>query len=192
MIGSIQGEIQAVVRDTIIVGTSGGVGYRVHTTADTVASAHTGSHIFLWTHLAVRENAHDLYGFDSRETLRWFELLLTVSGIGPRSALAVLNSVGVATLVSAITRQDASALSYAVGVGKKTAEKIILELKEKVEPEEEGAVPGSVEGEIIDALISLGYSAKEAREAAQGVSRESVTLEESIREAIRLASKHTS
>jgi holliday junction DNA helicase RuvA len=187
MIGSIDGEVQGVIRDTVVVKTASSIGYRLFVMTSVLTSAHVGSRISLWTHLAVREKAHDLYGFTTKEELHWFELLLTVSGIGPRSALAVMNSADTKTLEAAIAAQDAAVLSAAVGIGKKTAEKIVLELKEKVEPGA-GNIPGTAhDGELVDALMSLGYSAKEARDAARAVPKELTTTEERIREAIRLA-----
>lgn len=188
MIGSIHGEVQGAVRDTIIVKTAAGVGYRLFVMTTVLAGAQVGEQVELWTHLAVREKAHDLYGFASKEELHWFELLLTVSGIGPRSALAVMNSADTKTLESAIAGQDATVLSQAVGIGKKTAEKIVLELKEKVEPQEIASDGGAHDGELVEALVSLGYSAKEARDAARAVPKELTSAEDRIREAIRLAS----
>lgn len=188
MIGSLEGTVKAVVRDTIIVATGSGVGYRLFVMTDVLAKVSEGDRIFLWTHLAVREKAHDLYGFETKEELNWFELLLTVSGIGPRSALAVMNSADPKTLTAAIVAQDAAILSRAIGIGKKTAEKIVLELKEKVEPQEGGVEVNAHDGELVEALVSLGYSAKEARDAAKAVPKELATTEERIREAIRLAS----
>ena len=188
MIGSIEGVVKGVVRDTIIVKTEAGIGYRLFVMTDVLAKVNEDDRISLWTHLAVREKAHDLYGFETKEELHWFELLLTVSGIGPRSALAVMNSTSTATLAAAISAQDANVLSQAVGIGKKTAEKIVLELKEKVEPASDSAAANGNDGEIVGALISLGYSAKEARDAASAVPKDLETVEERIREAIRLAS----
>lgn len=189
MIGCIEGEIKSALRDSLIVATKGGVGYRLFVPTSLIAKAVEGAHVFLWTHLAVREHAHDLYGFETKDELQWFELLLTVSGIGPRSALSVMNSADTATLNTAIITQDAGILSRAIGIGKKTAEKIVLELKEKVGGTED--VMKGVSGhdsELVEALISLGYSAKEARDAAQAVPKDIETIEGRIKEAIRLAS----
>lgn len=188
MIGSIEGVVKGAVRDTIIVKTEAGVGYRVFVMTDVLAKVNEGDTVSLWTHLAVREKAHDLYGFESKEDLYWFELLLTVSGIGPKSALAVMNAASADALRTAIGSQDATVLSQAVGIGKKTAGKIVLELKEKVEPADASSESGTHQGEIVEALVGLGYSTKEARDAAIGVSKELETTEERIREAIRLAS----
>jgi len=190
MIGFISGSVKAVVRDTVIIavrGTEGAIGYRVHTPTATLAKASEGDTLSLWTYLAVREHAHDLFGFESREELQWFELLLSVSGIGPRSALSVMNSADIKTLETAIVQNNPSVLGRAFGIGKKTAEKIVLELKEKVEPSEHTNSTGS-DGEVVEALVSLGYSLKEARDTARALPKDMEGTEARIREALRIAS----
>ena len=187
MIGRLQGEVAAVIRDTVVV-LVGGVGYRVRTLASVLANAREGTPLTLWTHLAVREHAHELFGFERKEELQWFELLLTVSGIGPRSALAVLNSADLPTLESAITGNDPSILARAFGIGRKTSEKIVLELKEKVVAVGEGTPGAGSDGEVVEALVSLGYSLKEARDAARAVPKEVTGAANKIREALRLVS----
>ncbi len=189
MIASIRGTVQGMLRGSIVVDVNG-VGYRIAVIADALTKVVDGSEVFLWTHLAVRENAHDLYGFGSKEELQFFELLLTVSGVGPKSALAIMNAADIETLQSAIQRNDAKSLSGAYGIGKKTAEKIVLELRDKLGAIEErrgGRTEG--DGMVVDALVGLGYSQKEAREAVRGLPPEARTAEERIREAIRIASR---
>lgn len=186
MIGYISGTIRATIRDSLLVDT-GGVGYRVHVPAGTLAQAHEGAQAELWTHLAVRENSQDLFGFETREELHWFELLLSVSGIGPRSALAILNSADIHTLEGAIAHNDASVLARAFGIGRKTAEKIVLELKEKVDLTDSEGVRAN-DGEVVDALVSLGYSLKEARDTARAIPKDIDGAEARIREALRIAS----
>ena len=187
MIGYVSGMVRGVVRGTVIVETQG-VGYRIVATASTLAAAREGEKLTLWTHLAVRENAEELFGFETKEELSWFELLLTVSGVGPRSALAVLNAVDTATLARAITQNDADALSRAYGIGKKTAEKIVLELREKVgSAEGKEGMTGS-DGDVVEALVGLGYSLREARDAVRALPKDLATPEARIREAIRIAS----
>lgn len=188
MIGSLDGVVRGIVRGTVVIDV-GGVGYGVSTPATTLAKAKEGEKLFLWTHLAVRENAQDLYGFETKEELSWFELLLTVSGIGPRSALAIMNAVDTKTLERAIGRNDASVLDRAFGIGKKTAEKIVLELREKVGAPEEGGDDAS-DGDVLEALVSLGYSLREAREAVRAIPPGIADTTDRIREAIRIAS-HT-
>lgn len=186
MIGYVQGSVKGIIRDTLVLD-AGAVGYRVHVPTYTLAKTVDGDSLFLWTHFAVRENSQDLFGFETKEELRWFELLLTVSGIGPRSALAVMNSADINTLESAITRNEPSVLSRAVGVGKKTAEKIVLELKEKVEPKNGTETLSGSDGEVVEALIALGYSVREARDTARAIPKELEGVEARVREAIRLA-----
>lgn len=188
MIGYVEGRVVGIIRDTVVVQPTGGPGLRIHTPTATLAKAHEGDTLTLWTHLAVRENAHDLFGFESKEELQWFELLLTVSGVGPRSALAILNTVDTQALAAAISANDASSLTRAFGVGRKTAEKVVLELKEKVV-----AAPSSsgqaAESDVVEALVALGYSLIEARDAARAIPKDLGTTEEKVREALRYASK---
>ncbi len=187
MIGYLSGVVRGVVRGALILDVHD-IGYRVFTTATTLSTAHEGNTLTLWTHLAVREHAHELFGFETKEELNWFELLLGVSSVGPRSALSVLNAVDIQTLEKAITRNNAAALSRAFGIGKKTADKIVLELQEKVgSTSEESPVSGS-DGDVIDALEGLGYSVREARDAVRALPKELDGTEARVREAIRIAS----
>lgn len=187
MIGSVNGVVRGMVRDSIVVEVNG-VGYRASVPVAILAKTKEGDPLFLWTHLAVRENSQDLYGFESKEDLAWFELLLTVSGVGPKSALAIMNAVDTATLEKAISGNDPASLSRAFGVGKKTAEKIVLELREKVGGTSAVARESGTDGDVMDALEGLGYSSREAREAVRAVSKDIVDTEAKIREAIRIAS----
>ncbi len=188
MIGYVSGTVCGAVRGTLVVDT-GGVGYRVHVTAATLAKTHEQETLSLWTHLAVRENAQELFGFETKEELAWFELLLTVSGVGPRSALAILNAVDQETLERAITKNNASVLSHAYGIGKKTAEKIVLELRDKVGVLGEKSGMSNSDGDVVDALVGLGYSSRESRDAVRALPKEVEKTEDRIREAIRIASR---
>jgi Holliday junction DNA helicase RuvA len=183
MIGYLEGKVVDASdrRLTILVG---GVGYLVNVTPDTSKILRgVKKEIHLHTHLAVREDALDLYGFPTKDELEAFEMLIGVSGIGPRSALAILSIAPVETLRLAISSEDVSYLTKVSGIGKKTAEKIVLELKDKVSP------VGSIaslkgEAEAIEALRALGYSASEAREALKKFSGEEVTTSERVRRAL--------
>lgn len=190
MIGFLAGTVRGLIRGTVVVDVQG-VGYRVHVTADTLAAVAEGDRVELWTHLAVRENAQDLYGFKDKGDLQWFELLLTVSSVGPKSALAILNAVDTTALRRAIEANDSASLSRAHGVGKKTADKIVLELREKIGAVEAsaGRVGASPDADVVDALVGLGYSPKEAREALRAIPTTAETTEERIREAIKIASR---
>ena len=186
MIGSVSGTVQALRGAYCIVRCSG-IGYKVAATKHTIASLSIGSEAAFWTHLAVREDALDLYGFTSEEDLRFFELLLTVSGIGPKSALAVLDATSIETLRSAVTHGKAEYLTKMSGVGRKTAEKIVLELKDKVGVAAEGTQE-SLKGdeEALEAMRSLGYTQNEARDALRKVPAEIETGKERLREALKL------
>jgi Holliday junction DNA helicase RuvA len=188
MISSLRGTIVGTIRADVVVEVDG-VGYRVSVTADTLTSLVEGQEVFFWTHEAVRENADDLYGFLTKDDLVWFELLLSVSGVGPKSALAILNAVDTKSLAGAIGRNDAKALYGAFGVGKKTAEKVVLELREKVGSVEGPSSSSGAQSDVVDALVGLGYSAKEARDAVRALPHSLATTEERIREAIKIASR---
>lgn len=185
MIGYMEGEVRAV-RATYCIVLAGGVGYKVFTTKEVLARLQAGTSTSFWTHLAVREDILDLYGFALEEELRFFELLLTVSGIGPRSALGILDVAPVETLRSAISGGNAGYLTSISGIGKKTAEKIVLELRDKVGLGIEGSVSALAEDiDTLDALRALGYSAQEAREALRKVPNDIENSNERLREALR-------
>ena len=189
MIGHLTGEIIAV-RQSFLIVSVGGVGYKVAVLKECLARTKTDSNISLWTYLAVREDALDLYGFLHEEELRFFELLLTVSGIGPKSALAVLDIASVETLRSAISAGNAGYLTTVSGIGKKTAEKIVLELKDKVVAEM-GDSPAALKGdqEALEAMRSLGYSAAEARDALRKVPNDIENGSDRLRAALKLLGK---
>jgi len=186
MIGHIEGDVRALRQGFAII-SAGGVGHKVAATAHALAGLKVGGRASLWTHLAVRENALDLYGFADEEELRFFDLLLTVSGIGPKSALAILDIASVETLRTAIASENTGYLTNVSGIGKKTAEKIIVELKDKVGAAIEG-VTGALRGdaEALEAMRALGYSPQEAREALRKVPHEISSSQDRLREALRI------
>lgn len=186
MIGHLEGNVRKIGAGNCII-SAGGVGYKVAATRETLGGLHAGKPGALWTHLAVREDALDLYGFKTEEDLHFFELLLTVSGIGPKSALAILDIAAVGTLRSAIATGNATYLTSVSGIGKKTAEKIVLELRDKVGASAEGTTRTfSGDEEALEAMRSLGYSAHEAREALRKVPEKFETGSARLREALRL------
>jgi Holliday junction DNA helicase RuvA len=186
MIGHLEGTVLAPDVEYAIVSV-GGVGYKVFMTPNDIRPLKKGAPISLWTHLSVRETAQDLFGFTNKDTLRFFELLLSVSGIGPRSALAILSIADIETLRTAITQNNPSYLTKVSGVGKKTAEKIVLELAEKVEAGSTSELKGALREheDALEALRSMGYSANEAREALKSVPAGVTTSSERLREALR-------
>jgi Holliday junction DNA helicase RuvA len=179
MIASITGTLAATDERSVTLLTQGGVGYRLFTTADTLHSLEKdglGIPLTLYTYLAVRENALDLYGFMHQTDVRFFELLLTVSGIGPKTALSVMSAATPGTLHQAITSGNTGILVKTSGLGKKMAEKIVLELKDKhaqlalaMEPGTVAAAENVEDHDTIEALKTLGYSYADAREALKNV-----------------------
>ena len=188
MIGSIKGKIILKAGKFLIVETNSGVGYKVSVSPDTLSKAKkAGDEIFLFVHTHVREDILDLYGFSNLEELEFFEMLINVSGIGPKGALAILSVASIATLKKAIGAGDISYLIKVSGIGKKTAEKIVIELRDKVVNETSEKGGDSLQGEldVLEALKSLGYSQNEAREALKKVSPEANTNTK-IREALKI------
>ena len=184
MIGSIKGKITFKSEKFLIVETVG-VGYKINVSLDTLSRiSKTNEEVFLWTHLQVREDAMDLYGFLERKELEFFEMLISVSGIGPKGALVILGVATIETLQKAIGTGDISYLTKISGIGKKTAEKIVIELRDKMK---EQKFDGSLEREMdaLEALKSLGYSQNQAREALKNVSPEA-DINTKIREALKI------
>jgi Holliday junction DNA helicase RuvA len=184
MIGHLEGIVKKVGTGMVVL-SAHGVGYKVACTRETAGTLQEGGTTSLWTHLAVREDSLDLYGFAAEDELRFFELLLTVSGIGPKSALGILDIAAVETLRSAIAGENAAYLTNVSGIGKKTAEKIVLELKDKVGKAIE-ALPMTGDAEALEAMRALGYSAQEARDALRKVPAEVTSSSERLREALRI------
>jgi Holliday junction DNA helicase RuvA len=193
VIASVEGVVGAVATDSLVVEV-GGIGYRVFASPAVLAAAQPGGRIKLHTHHLVREDQLALYGFRSADELGFFELLLTVTGVGPKVALAIVGSRPVADLQLAIIEQDQAMLVSIPGIGKKLAERIIFELKEKVAAagvaaRAAGGAAGAGEGEVVAALQALGYSLGEAREAARAALAEpgasGASLEERVKAALR-------
>ncbi len=167
MIAQLKGQVIGKNERAITVDV-GGVGYRVYSTAEILTKIKVGQALTLHTHLAVREDALELFGFATKLELDYFHLLLTVPGIGPKSALAVLSLAAPEILQKAISAQDTDYLTRVSGLGRKSAEKIVLTLKDKLTPvsgEGEGNIGLQAEAEALEALKALGYSAAEARTA---------------------------
>jgi Holliday junction DNA helicase RuvA len=193
VIASLDGLVSAVFADSLILEV-GGVGYRVFCAPAVLSAVKTGERAKLFTHHLVREDAQALYGFRTPEELGFFGLLLTVTGVGPKVALAIVGSRAIGDLQLAILSDDLALLTAVSGVGKKLAARIVLELKEKVAAAgvaagaAAGSGAGDGESEVVAALLALGYSAGEARQA----SREALTdlslgsaLEDRVKAALR-------
>src|SRR4030043_1192537 len=169
MIGFIEGKIESS-NDKYAIVEVNGVGYKIYISANIFKKLpKINEKVKLYTHLHVREDIMDLYGFLDRKELEFFELLISISGIGPKGATNILNVASVETLKKAIANEESSILTKVSGIGKKTAEKIILELKNKVSGGELLGDKAGADSEAIDALISLGYRLYEAREALRKI-----------------------
>jgi len=172
MISYLKGKLIGKGKGYIIVEV-GNIGYQVFINPAIYAEVNIGQDIEIYTHQHVREDALDLYGFYSMEELEMFELLLSISGIGPKSALGVLSVGSLEAIKESIAHGDSRLLTKVSGIGRKTAERVILELREKV-----GSLAGSEQaagqktlasGDEIDALMALGYSIQQARDALRGI-----------------------
>ncbi len=184
MIGFLEGKVMEKrgSQATILVG---GVGYRVHLPLSLLDKLRENTPAKVFVHLAVRENALDLYGFDTAENRALFELLLTVSGIGPKTALSVLNTASTAQIEKAVVEQNPSYLTKVAGVGKKISEKIVLELKGKMVATSKDIGDGGEDSDVIEALVSLGYSQKQAREVVRDLPQNLKTASEQIKYALK-------
>ena len=176
----------------------GGVGYACATTNYTLSQLKKGERARLYTYLHVREDIFELYGFASQQELNSFKMLIGVSGVGPKAALAILSATTPQNLALSIVTEDEKALTAAQGIGKKIAQRIILELKDKLAKEQSsftvqgggsGAVPkplgGSKSGEAAAALAVLGYGSQEISTALKGIDMDALPLEEIIRQAMK-------
>lgn len=186
MIGRITGTLLEKAPPVVCIDV-GGVGYEIDVPMSTLYNLpDTGAKVTLYTHLAVREDAHTLYGFSTPAERAAFRLLIKVTGIGARTALAVLSGMTVEELSSAITQQESGRLTRVPGIGKKTAERLLLELRGKLGADL-GHTPGSASGgreDITNALISLGYSNNELQSALKNLP-DGLDVAEGIRFALK-------
>ena len=189
----LSGTIAAIEQNLAVID-CGGVGFECATTAYTISQLKPGQVQKLYTSCNIREDAFEIYGFSTKEEKRCFELLLTVSGVGPKAALNILSATGPSGFQLAVASGDEKALTAAQGVGKKLAQRVLLELKDKLKldgadalPVMGGAVPqrGSHASEASAALAVLGYSQSEIALALKGVDTENLSVEEIVRQALR-------
>lgn len=195
MIAQLKGEIAQINGNSVVLMVSG-VGYRVNVMPETIKEIRESESntVTFKTHLAVRETSLDLYGFLNADELEFFEMLISISGIGPKSGLAILSVADVSTLKTAVSSGESSYLTKVSGIGKKNAEKIILELRDKL-----GALDSKTDNaimrdemETLEALQALGYSTREAREAMKKIGKDAATSGERIREALKMLGKQDS
>ncbi len=196
MLYFVEGPV-ALMEQNLAVIDCGGVGYACATTNHTLSVLKKGEKVRLYTHLNVREDAVDLFGFATQRELACFRQLLGVSGVGPKAALAILSATTPDSLALAILSGDEKALTAAPGIGKKIAQRIILELKDKMAQVDTGSAGftapvgaaqvtvGNKAAEAAAALAVLGYSAQDAAAAMKGLDTENLPLEELIRQALK-------
>lgn len=187
MIAYLEGEVIGIGEDNIILRV-GGIGLKVCVPSGIRAQARIGENQQLFTHLVVREDSLTLYGFEGQEDCTFFNLLLGVNGVGPRTALALISSLSVDTMRRAVLSETADLFARVPGVGKKTAQKIILYLQGKVGSGIvlEGMPASDVDAQVIDALTALGYSIVEAQTALQSLPRDAAPeLENRLRLALQ-------
>lgn len=191
MIASIRGIIQGV-GDRFLIVETGGIGYQVYVIPAVRSQSNTGAEILLFTHHHVTETADELYGFLTMEGVAFYEQLLSISNVGPKTALNVMSVATIEELTVAIQKGDPSLLTKVSGVGKKTAERIVLELREKIAAvvETQAAEAMADDVAVLDALVSLGYRRDEARAAVRKVPATVQGVSERVREALRHISPH--
>ena len=199
MIYNIRGKLTYIDPQFVVI-ECGGVGFKCFTSLNTAGNVgKLGDEVNLFTHLSVREDALDLYGFSTQTELDYFKLLITVSGVGPKAAIAVLSELSPDRLAVAIAAGDAKAITRANGVGKKTAERIVLELKDKMVNASTGEISAaasavsagetSASAEAVEALVALGYSQSDAA-VVVGQMDKSLTVDEMIRLGLKQLSRN--
>ncbi|HAO81244.1 MAG TPA: Holliday junction branch migration protein RuvA [Candidatus Veblenbacteria bacterium] len=184
MIAQIKGVIAAATERSVVV-ELGGVGYEVFVTRELATKMKPGKEVTLYTHFNVREDAQELFGFTESKDLSFYKLLLTVSGVGPRSALNIMDTARPDDIRQAVARDDAASLHRVHGIGKKTAERLVTELKDKVEMATSGGTVTSDDAALVEAITGLGYSLAEARRAVKETSGQGESLSDKIKFALK-------
>jgi Holliday junction DNA helicase RuvA len=184
MIGSITGKIQHKGTGFLIVDTNG-VGYKVFVTPPQHFQSTIGDSVSFVIHTYVREDQLTLYGFNTLSELEFFEQLLTVSGIGPKSALGIMSISSLDMIKSAIASGDAAVFKKVSGIGNKTAERVIVELREKLKQQGVSAPIAQEHSDALEALVSLGYREQEARDALKSVPDDTKTIQDKIKLALK-------
>ena len=190
MIGKLTGTLSDKNPPQVLVDCNG-VGYEVHVPMSTFYNLpELGARVSLLTHFVVREDAQILYGFDNAQEREAFRQLIKISGVGPRTALSVLSGMNAGELAQAVTLQEAGRLIKVPGIGKKTAERLLLELKGKLGPDigVHASLANDAQGDILQALLALGYNDKEAAAALKALPS-GVGVSEGIKLALRALAK---
>jgi len=192
MLYSIKGKL-AVKEGNFIVIETGGLGVKLFASKQTIEGLPpVGAEVKFFSHLHVREDALDLFGFSTAEELTFFEMLISVSGVGPKSALSILDIAPLSELSAAIKEGRPDLLTRASGIGRKTAERVIIELRTKVQSAKSGMVVEKMQTDVdlVEALLSLGYRRDEARAALGKVDAKVTGTEERLKAALKILSKH--
>ncbi len=190
MISYLKGRIIYKLKNNIVLEINN-VGYTVFVSDNFLNELKVDQIVEVFTHQHVKEDALDLYGFKSLEELEFFKLLISISGVGPKSALSVLAIANLSDIKDSIVREDSHLLTKVSGIGKKTAERVVLELKDKLFKMggDYDLSESSFSGDEIDALMALGYSMPKAREALKQVDNDILDSAERIRQALKKMSK---
>ncbi len=184
MIASLRGKVIKKNLDSLVIEVAG-IGYKVFTPISVIDGAKIEEEIFLYAHTQVREDVLALYGFLSAEDLNLFELLISVSGIGPKAGLNILSTASSEKVITSIRKQDPALLFSVPGVGKKTAEKVVIELKSKLGGTDEFYSGNSASQEIYQALVNLGFKPAEVNQAITKIPPEIEDTEEMLRFALK-------
>jgi Holliday junction DNA helicase RuvA len=192
MISHITGKIIYEDLGSVVIETAG-IGYKVYISNDTLSeiTKFQNKPVSLWTYQVIREDISDLYGFLNKEELDFFELLISISGIGPKTGLSVLNASSIENLKTAIATGETSYLTKISGIGKKLAEKIVFELKEKIGfgiDKKSESMKGDTD--VLEALVSLGYGERDVREAIKKLPREIVGTSNRVKNALQILGKN--
>lgn len=193
MIGSLRGRILRRQPPSLLIEVQG-VGYEVEAPMSTFYDLpDTGAEVLLYTHLVVREDAHVLFGFATETERRLFRALIRVNGVGPRLALTILSGISVENFVQCIRAGDTATLTRMPGIGKKTAERLVVEMRDRLEDATIIAMPAAVHGnpreDALAALVSLGYKPQEAGRMLQAIQETSLGSEDLIRRALQNAAR---
>lgn len=193
MIGFLRGQILRRQPPHLLIDVQG-VGYEVEAPMSTFYSLpEAGAEVMLYTHLVVREDAHVLFGFGTETERRLFRALIRVNGVGPRLALTILSGVSVENFVRCVRDNDSAALTRLPGIGKKTAERLVVEMRDRLEDAGSEAVtsgaPMSARDEALSALVSLGYKPPEASHMLQAIKDTGISSAELIRRALQNAAR---
>ena len=188
MIAKLTGKVAHLDLKHLVIDVHG-VGYKVFATTETLEKAGgIGEELSLWIHHVIREDTSDLFGFPTRESIGLFELLIGISGVGPKTALGILNVTTLDTIREAVETGDISYLTKISGIGKKMAEKMIIELRDKLGTPDETYISGSLkDGALaIEALKSLGYSERESRDAVKKLGKEITSTQDIVKAALKV------